>query len=199
MTGGRDTEVLGTEPTATTLRRRTSSPGWCRLASWLFAGEAVSETAATRGHVDAGPQAVWNLIMLYEEVPDRPPFLLRTLLPLPVRTAGDKTRVGATVRCAYAGGELVKRITAVQPPHCLRFEVIGQRLGIEGCTRTVGGSYQIHGSGDATEVVLTTHYEAFLHPRWLWRPLEKLVVSQLHGHILRGVTAAVELPGPDRS
>ena len=41
--------------------------------------------------------------MLYEEVPGHPPFLLRALLPNPVRTQGDKSRIGATVRCTYTG------------------------------------------------------------------------------------------------
>ena len=129
--------------------------------------------------------------MFYEEVPGRPAFLLRALLPYPVRTEGDKTRVGATVRCAYREGDLAKRITTVEPPHLLQFEVIEQRLGIEGCILTLGGSYQIYAVGDATDVVLITNYRAYLRPRYLWRPLEALLVSQLHVHILRGVRAAV--------
>ena len=159
--------------------------------SWLFARKAVSETVATRVHVKASPEAVWNHIMFYEDVSGRPPFLLGAALPRPVRTEGDKTRVGSTVRCEYRRGDLVKRITCVEPPHCLRFEIIGQRLGIEGCLLTLGGSYQICGSGDETDVVLTTNYQAFLRPRRLWHPLEALLVSQLHRHILRGVSAAV--------
>jgi hypothetical protein len=130
---------------------------------------------------------VWNHIMLYEEVPGQPPFLLRALLPHPVRTEGDKTRVGAMVRCAYREGHLVKRIASVEPPHFLQFEVIEQRLGIEGCTLTLGGSYQIHPCHDAADVLLTTNYLAYLRPRFLWRPLEALLVGQLHNHILDGV------------
>ena len=129
--------------------------------------------------------------MFYEEVPGRPAFLLRALLPYPVRTEGDKTRVGATVRCAYRGGELAKRITTTEPPHLLQFDVIEQRLGIEGCILTRGGSYQIETQGDASDVVLITNYQAYLRPRYLWRPLEALLVDQLHVHILRGIGAAV--------
>lgn len=129
--------------------------------------------------------------MLYEEVPGRPSLLLRMLLPQPVRTEGDKTRVGSSVRCVYQAGDLVKRITEVVRPRSLQFEVIGQSLGIEDCIRTRGGSYQIVSCRDATDVVLITNYDAYLHPRRVWRPLEALLVRQLHTHILRGMYAAV--------
>jgi hypothetical protein len=197
MISGRNAEILTAEPISTTLRLRKHATGWYRLISWLFARKAVSEAVATRVHFNASPEAVWNHIMFYEEVPGRPPLLLRALLPHPVRTEGDKTHVGATVRCAYKGGDLAKRITTVEPPHFLQFEVIEQRLGIEGCILTLGGSYQIYTSGDASVVVLITNYQAYLRPRYLWRPLEALLVRQLHSHILRGICAAGRPRNPD--
>jgi len=194
MIGGRNAEMQVAEPMPTTPELRKHPARWYWLVSWLFARKAVSEVVATRVHFNASPEAVWNRIMFYEEVPGRPPFLLRALLTHPVRTEGDKTRVGATVRCAYRGGDLVKRITTVDPPHSLQFEVIEQRLGIEGCILTLGGSYHIYSCGDATDVVLITNYQAYLHPRYFWRSLEALLVNQLHSHILRGACSAV-LPG----
>ena len=191
MVRGRNADMQAAERMQTPRRLRTHAAGWYRLVSWLFARQGVSEVVATRIRFNASPEAVWNHIMFYEEVPGRPAFLLRALLPYPVRTEGDKTRVGATVRCAYSGGDLVKRITHVEPPHLLQFEVIEQRLGIEGCILTRGGSYQISMRGEASDVVLITNYRAYLRPRYLWRPLEALLVSQLHNHILRGVRAAV--------
>jgi hypothetical protein len=190
MTCDRNADMRAAEPIPIPLRLNEHAGGWYRLVSRFFASKPISETVATRVRFDASPEAIWNRILFYEEVPGRPPFLLRTLLPHPVRTDGDKTRVGATVHCAYRGGDLVKRITAVEPPHLLQFEVIEQRLGIEGCILTVGGSYQICAKGDVTDVVLTTNYRAYLRPRCLWHPLEALLVSQLHRHILRGVCAA---------
>jgi hypothetical protein len=190
MVSSRNTEMPVVEPAPTTSRLRKHAAGWCRLVSWLFAGKPASEAVATRAHFNASPETVWNRIIFYEEVPERPPFLLRTLLSHPLRTEGDKTRVGETVRCAYRGGYLVKRITTVDPPHFLKFDVIEQCLGIEGCILTLGGSYQIHACGSAADVVLVTNYHAYLRPRYLWRPLEARLVSQLHGHIFCGVFAA---------
>jgi len=170
--------------------------GRYRLVRWVFAQKAVSEAIVTRVQFDASPDTVWNHLVFYEEVPGPAPLLLRMLLPHPVRTEGDKTRLGAVVRCAYRGGDLIKRITAVEPPHFLQFEVVGQRLGIEDCVLTQGGSYQILDRGDATEVVLVTNYQAYLRPRYLWRPLEARLVSQLHGHILRGLNTALLATSP---
>ncbi len=170
--------------------------GRYQLLNYLFAGKPESEAVATRVHFDASPETVWNRILFYEEVPARAPLLLRTLLPRPVRTEGNKTDVGATVRCVYRAGEVVKRITAVEPPHLIEFEVIEQRLGIETCARTLGGSYQLLPCGAGTDVELVTNYRAYLRPRPIWRPLETLLVRQLHRHILQGIGAAIPAANP---
>jgi len=193
---GRKTRMQGSESARADLGRAAS--GRYRLVSWVFAHEAVNEVIFTRVHFKASAQTVWNHLVLYEEVPGRPPFLLRTLLPHPLRTEGEKTRVGATVRCAYQGSYLVKRITAVEPPHLLRFEVVEQHLGIEDCVLTQSGSYEIHACGEAADMVLVTNYQAYLRPRYLWRPLEALLVSQLHRHILRGINTALLASNPLR-
>jgi len=127
--------------------------------------------------------------MFYEDVPGRPPLLLRLLLPSPIRSEGRKHRVGATVRCVYQPGDLLKRITVVEAPHSLRFDVIQQRLGIESCILALGGSYSTRASGEGTDVVLATNYQASLRPRALWRPLEAFLLRQLHRHVLRGIRA----------
>jgi hypothetical protein len=196
MISGRNVEMPAAGPSLATARVKQHGAGRYRPVSWLFARKGVSEAVATRVHFDASREAVWNRIMFYEEVPGRAPFLLRALLPRPIRTEGDKTRIGTKVRCVYKGGDLVKRITSVEAPHFLEFEVVDQRVGIEDCIRTSGGSYQIDSCGDATDVVLITNYEAYLRPRSLWCPLETLLVSQLHRHILRGVSAAVSHRDP---
>lgn len=168
-----------------------SGTGLYGLVSCIFAGKPVNETIVTPGHMDASPETVWSCIMFYEEVPGRPPFLLRALFPCPVRTEGGKTDVGARVQCTYRRGNLVKRITSVKSPNLMEFDVVEQQLGIEPCVQTVGGSYQIRPCGDGTDIVLTTHYRAYLRPRNLWRPLEALLVHEIHGHILSGVRDAI--------
>lgn len=154
----------------------------------MFAGEAVRETVTTRLHFRASPQRVWQNMVFFEEVPGQPPILLRLFLPRPVRTEGDKTSVGSRVRCEYTEGELIKRITQVETAKSLHFEVLGQRLGIEECIETLGGSYQMRICGEETDVELATNYRTFLHPRFIWRHVEAILIGQLHRHILRGLS-----------
>lgn len=166
---------------------------WFGLIGRVFSGGTADEAVATASHFPVSAEAVWRCMLLYEDVPARPSLLLRTLLPYPVRTEGDKTRVGARIQCTYHGGDLVKCISRVEAPHLLEFEVLEQRLGIEGCVRTVGGSYEIRSEDDGAEVVLTTNYLGHLRPRSMWRPVEQFLARQLHRHILNGMRAS--LPG----
>ena len=159
----------------------------------LFPRNARSEAVETVRHLNATPEEVWQGILLYEEVPRRPLWFLRIFLPRPIRTDGDKTRLGAIIRCTYDGGHLLKRITAVEPARLVRFDVLEQRLGIEDCVSMSQGSYEIRATGDGAEVLLTTHYRSRLRPRRLWRPLERYLAHQLHRHILDGMRAELAI------
>lgn len=158
-----------------------------KVLGWLFGGAASNELISTHLSLPADPETVWGRIVLFEEVVGRPSLLLRLFMPHPVRTDGEKSRVGALVRCVYEGGDLVKRMIAVEPPYRMVFDVIEQRLGIEGCVVVQRGSYEIDRNGKGSDVILTTQYRAFLHPRRLWRPLEEMVGHRLHLHILHGM------------
>jgi hypothetical protein len=142
-------------------------------------------------HLNATPEEVWQGILFYEEVPRRPLWFLRIFLPRPIRTDGEKTRVGAIVCCTYDSGYLLKRITAFEPAHLMRFDVLEQRLGVEDCVSMSQGSYEIRATRDGSQVVLTTHYCSRLRPRRLWRPLERFLAHRLHRHILDGMRATL--------
>lgn len=157
----------------------------------LFPRNARSEAVETALHLDATPEEVWRAILFYEEVPRRPVWFLRIFLPRPIRTDGKKMRVGAIVLCTYDGGHLLKRITTVEPARLVRFDVLEQCLGVEGCVSMSRGSYEIRAAGNGSEVVLTTHYRGRLRPRRLWRQLERCLAHRLHRHILDGMRATL--------
>jgi hypothetical protein len=158
----------------------------------LFPRNAAVESVHTRVHLDASPEAVWDGMLFYEEVPRRPMPLLRLFLPVPLRTTGEKTRVGATIECIYDGGYLEKCITSVERARSVRFDVLVQNLGVEDCISMQGGAYEIREQGGGSEVVLTTSYRGHLRPRWLWRPFEAFLAHRLHRHILDGMRASLE-------
>jgi len=134
--------------------------------------------------------AVWQCLMFFEDVPRRP-WLLSLLMPRPVRSEGDKHRVGSPIRCTYERGYLVKRMTEVEPERRLGFEVVEQRLGIEHYARACEGSYALEPVPGGTRVTLTTAYRSALWPRFLFRPLERHLCHRLHRHILFGMRDAL--------
>jgi len=174
-----------------TSHQRVSLRNLASRVGLLFPRNARSEAVETTLHLNATPEEVWHGILFYEEVPRRPLWFLRIFLPRPVRTDGKKTRIGAIVRCTYDSGHLLKRITAVEPPRLMRFDVLEQRLGVEDCVSMLQGSYEIRATRDGSQVVLTTHYCSRLRPRWLWRPLERCLAHRLHRHILDGMRATL--------
>ena len=157
-----------------------------RIGGW-FPRNTRSEAVTTRIWLKASPEAVWRVLRFYEDIPKRPGPVLLALLPRPLRSEGEKTRVGATVRCQYDGGHLVKRITVSERGRLLRFDVLEQQLGIERLVSMGEGAYALRPEGQGTEVLLTTHYRGHLRPRALFRPFERLLAHRVHRHILRGM------------
>lgn len=164
---------------------------WCWLLSLLFGGPVSGDSVKTTLHIQSSPKAIWNQILFYEEISAPPPALLRALIPRPLRTLGDKTTPGSIILCTYQRGHLFKRITALHPGSLIEFEVVEQKLGIETCITARSGSYRIRRTPRGVEVALTTNYKSTLHPRPLFRLLEKLAIHQLHRHILNGMRNAL--------
>jgi hypothetical protein len=187
------TAPLSTSLNLTKPRPESHTRLWMRSINRLCSGKPAIECVTTSAFFTSNPEAVWDRMLSFEEVRTPPPLILRALLPLPLRTEGDKTCVGASVHCVYGGGDLVKQITTVEPPHLLEFEVLHQRLGIEGCITSIGGCYRITACGTRTKVELVTNFQAFLRPRFFWRPIERSLAHIFHRHILAGMSDSLPL------
>ncbi|MBI4606643.1 MAG: hypothetical protein HY721_32165 [Planctomycetes bacterium] len=141
-------------------------------------------TVFTEQAIDAPANDVWREIVFFEEVESEPPSLLRFGLPRPSHVEGRHEAPGDVATCVYEGGRLVKRITEVQVDERLAFAVIEQRLHFERDVTLLGGSFDLEDLGSAgTRLRITTEYRSHLTPRWIWEPLEGLVVRTLHGHV----------------
>ena len=167
-------------------RRSGVRTGLDWVARWL-PRSTRREALTTTFRLEVPRDQAWQVLRFYEDIPTRPPALLRLLLPTPVRSEGQKLQPGGLVRCTYEGGHLVKRITLAEPPGLLRFEVLEQDLGMEHCISLAGGSYEIRDHGTGCEVLLTTVYRGHLRPRFFWRPVERALAHAVHLHILRGM------------
>ncbi len=158
------------------------------------ARSAAADKVITRATFEASRTHAWQSLLLYEEVGERPPFLLRLLLPVPIRTEGEKQRVGGEAMCHYEGGHLVKRTTRIEEPEIYEFEVAEQKLAVGGTMQLSGGGYTLREvSPGRTEVAVETRYTSAKWPRWLWRPLEHFVCHLFHRFLLRSMRRKAEL------
>jgi hypothetical protein len=151
-------------------------------------------SVATAMIFDAAPAEVWDALMFYEQIDRRPPLHLRLLLPAPIETAGRKSEIGDEARCLYRGGYLIKRVTQVEPRRRYVFEVCEQALEVGRGVRLSGGEYAIRElARGRTEVRIVTRYASSRWPRWLWRPVERMVCHSFHRHILRAMRREAEV------
>lgn len=145
----------------------------------------------TRKRIAASPARVWDALVFYEQIDRKPPWLLRKLLPRPIRTEGEKSAPGDEALCLYEGGHLLKRVTRIEPEVRYEFEVARQDLLIGRGLRLHGGSYDLRPlDGGATELSVTTHYSARTGPAWLLRPIEAFVCHRFHHHLLDAIGRA---------
>lgn len=170
------------------------TPPTLRPSKIRHAGSAeLPSVVVTSLRMKAKIKDAWNRLIFYEQLRERPPLLLRTLLPEPLRTMGSKSKVGDEALCLYRQGFLLKRVTRVDPESRYEFVVAEQNLRFGGGLTLEGGSYALEQRGYGwTEVTLTTRYRCPRRPRWLWGPLEALACHAFHRHILQSIRQGLE-------
>lgn len=155
-------------------------------------GRIVVETSLS---IAAPPAKVWERLMFYEQIDERPPWHLRLLLPVPIETIGKKSAPGDEARCVYEGGYLIKRVTAVDAPRRYDFIVSEQALDVGGGIKLSGGCYVLTETAPGrTSLAITTRYTGTRRPRWMWRGVERTVCHSFHRHILKAMRRAIEVP-----
>lgn len=155
--------------------------------------EGDRASVVTRMPCGASPDRVWATLMFYEQIDERPPLLLRWLLPVPIRTEGKKSAIGDEARCLYEGGYLIKRVTRIEHGRVYGFDVSEQALVVGGGMSLSGGDYTLRELPDgSTEVALTTNYVSTRRPRWFWTRVEAAICHMFHRHILRAMRRVAE-------
>ena len=150
-------------------------------------------TIVTRMKFATSSEQVWDGLMFYEQIEERPPLLLRLLLPLPIATESSKSKLGDNVRCSYKGGHLLKCITHIDVGRHYAFDVVEQNLAVGGGLKLSGGCYTLRElSNGGTEVAVTTRYVSLSRPRWFWNAIEAGVCHLFHRHLLSAMRRKLE-------
>lgn len=164
-------------------------PGLLHLMQVAFAPPLGPETVQTSRVLAMDADSAWRAQLFYEEVQGPRPWLHRIGLPMPERIDGDIKQDGDRAAYYYAsGGLIVKRATVVEPGRLLEFEIEQQRGFEDQSLRFIRGCYTFEPAGsERTRVTLASEYQPMLRPRLLWRPIERAMAGQLHGHVLDGM------------
>lgn len=133
--------------------------------------------------------------MFYEQIEKHPPWLLRLLLPIPIRTERHATEVGDEVKCHYQNGYLLKRVIHITRERSYAFDVVEQCLALPGRVQLSQGSYTLRRlPKGGTEISLETRYSSANRPRWLCQRIEAAVCHLFHSHILGAIGADFSPP-----
>ena len=170
------------------------STRWAREDSKAYLAPSLPSTSiATRMKFAVAPERVWERLMFYEQIEQRPPLHLRLLLPVPLRIEGLRPSVGEELKCSYESGHLLKRVTNIERWRHYGFKVIEQDLKVGGGLTLSGGCYALRAlASGGTEVTVTTRYESPRRPRWLWKPIEAAVCHMFHRHLLSAMRQKAE-------
>ena len=169
----------------------------CALVESILYEPYGPETVRTMKLIPADSSRVWDTLMFYEEVPQRPPLIMRIALPHPLFAFGSTAHVGDVKTCVYSKGRLVKQVTQRVPGERLAFNVIEQTHIENRSIRLIDGSFDFQSvSPGETRVTLTSRYQPLLGPRWIWRPFEEYGVHTLHDHVLEGMRIKSMPPEP---
>jgi hypothetical protein len=141
----------------------------------------------TSGHLSCEAQRAWEKVCFYEHIATQPSWLLRTALPVPVRTSGAYGRVGDASRCMYSdGGYLAKKITHLVGGQRIEFDIIEQSIRYAQRIVLKGGTIEIESHEDGTSSVrMVTRYELHHVARWIPRYFINRVVKAMHEVVIR--------------
>lgn len=145
----------------------------------------------TSGRLSCTAERAWEKVCFYEHIETPPSLLLRTVLPVPLRTTGAYRKVGDVSRCMYSdGGYLAKKITHIVDGQRIHFNIIEQSIRYASSIMLRGGTIQIESHDDDTSSVrMLTRYEVQGPARLIPRFVINYVVSAMHRIVIRDMQA----------
>jgi hypothetical protein len=148
----------------------------------------------TTARLECEAHCAWDKVCFYEHIAIAPSWLLRTALPVPLRTTGTYREVGNVSRCLYSdGGYLTKQIRQIAAGQCIDFDIIEQTIRYAGKIALKGGTIRVEPYADGTCCVeMSTRYE--LRSPWLSiaRFFIDRVVSAMHRIVIRDMRERLE-------
>jgi hypothetical protein len=136
----------------------------------------------------------WDKVCFYEHIAIRPSWLLRTVLPVPLRTTGRYSEVGNVSRCLYSdGGYLTKQIRQIVAGQRIDFDIIEQTIRYAGKIALKGGTIRVEPRADGTCCIeMSTRYELRSPLLSIVRFFIDRVVAAMHRIVIRDMQERLE-------
>jgi len=157
--------------------------------------------------IDAPPEAVWEKVVTFTEIPEPREWLFHTGIAYPLRATMVGTGVGAVRRCQFTTGAFVEPIQVWDAPRLLRFGVTENPAPMEELTPYhriepphLKGYFVSHEGqfeltrlpGNRTRLTGTTWYTDRIWPSAYWRLWSDYIVHRIHMRVLRHIQVEAE-------
>ena len=165
-------------------------------------GTRVERVVASSVEIDASPEAVWDVVIGFPEIPaDRPThWLFDAGVAKPIRARIEGRGVGAVRHCEFTTGAFVEPVTTWDPPRHLAFDVTEQPEPMremspwpsvfaphleDGTLRSHRGEFVLEPlPGGRTRLVGRTWYSVAMAPEPYWAAWTETIVHEVHLRVL---------------
>lgn len=186
---------------------RLYSVGWIALPLVLASETWIQPeprlvAATTSVEIAANPEAVWQQVVTFSELPPAEEFVFRSGIAYPVRATISGHGVGAVRRCEFSTGAFVEPITVWDENRRLAFDVIEQPHPmreispyralhpphLEGFFRSRRGEFLLTVLPNGrTRLDGTTWYTQKLWPARYWQGWSDYLVHTIHRRVLQHI------------
>jgi uncharacterized membrane protein YhaH (DUF805 family) len=157
--------------------------------------------------IDAPPEAVWNKVVAFSEIPQQREWLFHAGIAYPIRATLTGRGPGAVRRCEFSTGAFVEPIEVWDEPRLLRFGVTENPAPMEELTPYhhietphLRGYFVSHEGqfkltplpGNRTRLTGTTWYTDRVWPSAYWQICSDYIIHHIHLRVLRHIQSESE-------
>ena len=176
------------------------------LADWTWDLRQPRQVL-TEIEIDASPEDVWQTVVAFPPLREKPGGLFRWGVAYPIQARIDGSGVGAVRYCEFSTGAFVEPITVWNPPERLAFDVTEQpdpmtELSpyrqihpphLEGFLRTERGEFRLVRLPDGrTRLEGRTWYSIDMHPVHYWQVWCDQIIHAIHQRVLQHIKVVAE-------
>lgn len=165
-------------------------------------------TVTTAVEVNAPPEKVWEYVVDLPEIPRPQEWEFRAGISYPISVRADSHAVGALRTCVFNTGEVLERITVLEPAKQLTFEILSQphlmtelspyehvhAPHLEGGVKSERGEFRLYAlPGGRTRIEGQSWYRSEFEPDGYWGIYSDRVVKLVHRRVLGHIRMLAEL------